>query len=333
MAEPEAKGDAPQMATETQMTTEAPAEPTTDLAPEETPEPESVESAAAATEVIEGTTDSTADDAEELGEDGADGPQTPAFPAERVPYLIEALLFVSDGPSDEGALARALGLSRREVRAGLDHLGESLRERGIRLQRGPDGIQLVTAPDTSSYIEQFLGLEAGRRLSAAALETLAIIAYRQPVTRGTLEAIRGVNCDGAIDTLRNRGLIDIAGRADGPGRPALFATTQKFLEYFGLERSEDLPPLPADIVEAANRLPENLAQQLPLTGGAPTDSATGEVDDESSLNVPEPIETPDGRVWPARGGLPYAGVSLPGSVASIPPVGAPSLPPGASFHL
>jgi hypothetical protein len=73
-----------------------------------------------------------------------------------------------------------------------------------------------------------------------------------------------VNCDGAIDTLRNRGLIDIAGRADSPGRPALFATTQKFLEYFGLERPEDLPPLPTEVAEAAARLPEHLATQLPL---------------------------------------------------------------------
>ncbi|RLT28371.1 MAG: SMC-Scp complex subunit ScpB [Chloroflexi bacterium] len=322
------------------MTTDAAVEPTTDLAPEET-QGEAVEEATAAVEVIDSTEDAAAeaalaDESGEAAEEEAEEfeGQTPAFPAERVPYLIESLLFVSDGPTDEGALARALGLSRREVRAGLDNLGESLRERGIRLQRGPDGIQLVTAPDTSTYIEQFLGLEAGRRLSAAALETLAIIAYRQPVTRGTLEAIRGVNCDGAIDTLRNRGLIDIAGRADGPGRPALFATTQKFLEYFGLEKPEDLPPLPADIVEAANRLPENLSQQLPLSGAAPTDAATEEVAEESTdLNVPEAIETPEGRVWPARGGLPYAGISLPGGATSIPPMGAPSLPPGATFNL
>jgi segregation and condensation protein B len=324
------------------MTTEAAVEPTADLAPEETQD-EAVEEGTAVAEVVaESAEDAAAeaalaDESETAAEEEAEEfeGQTPAFPAERVPYLIEALLFVSDGPSDEGALARALGLSRREVRAGLDSLGESLRERGIRLQRGPDGIQLVTAPDTSTYIEQFLGLEAGRRLSAAALETLAIIAYRQPVTRGTLEAIRGVNCDGAIDTLRNRGLIDIAGRADGPGRPALFATTQKFLEYFGLEKPEDLPPLPADIVEAANRLPENVAQQLPLTGGAPTAAAEADLEADAEKSIPEAIETPEGRVWPARGGLPYSGgVELPGAPApTLPPAGISSLPPGAAFHL
>lgn len=262
-------------------------------------------------------------------------------PLERVPALLEALLFVSDGPTDEGALGRALGLARREVRAGLDVLADSVRERGIRLQRGPDGIQLVTAPDAAGYIEAFLGLESGRRLSAAALETLAIIAYRQPVTRGALEAIRGVNCDGAIDTLRNRGLIDIAGRADSPGRPALFATTQKFLEYFGLERPEDLPPLPSDVADAASRLPEHLAQQLALPDSAVAASEDGDapLDAEDVVGpqpLPyEPIETPEGRVWPARAGLPVANsIWLPGNVPALPAADRPPLPPsGPGFSL
>src|SRR5437764_1281876 len=137
-----------------------------------------------------------------------------APPAEALPSLLEALLFVADGPVEEASLARALNVQRRQLEAPLTALAESLRERGLRLQRGPDGVQLVTAPAAATYIEQFLGLESARRLSPAALETLAIIAYRQPVTRGSLEAIRGVNCDGAIDTLRARGLVDIAGRAD-----------------------------------------------------------------------------------------------------------------------
>ena len=258
-------------------------------------------------------------------------------PEERVPALLEALLFVSDGPTDEGALGRALGLARREVRAGLDLLADSLRERGMRLQRGPDGIQLVTAPDAAAYIEAYLGLESGRRLSAAALETLAIIAYRQPVTRGALEAIRGVNCDGAIDTLRNRGLIDIAGRADSPGRPALFATTQKFLEYFGLERPEDLPPLPTEVAEAAARLPEHLAQQLPLPDRADAADASEAAEPAGRAEVLpyEPIETPEGRVWPARAGLPVANaVWLPGNVPALPATDRPALPPsGPAFSL
>ncbi|MEX2372792.1 MAG: SMC-Scp complex subunit ScpB, partial [Dehalococcoidia bacterium] len=135
------------------------------------------------------------------------------------------------------------------VEGALDALAESLREaqRGIRLQRGPQGAQLVSAPEASAHVERFLGLEANRRLSTAALETLAIVAYRQPITRGQVDAVRGVSSDGAIATLRSRDLIEAAGHAPGPGRPMLFRTTQRFLEHFGLERPGQLPALPDDI--------------------------------------------------------------------------------------
>ena len=220
----------------------------------------------------------------------------PVLTPEQVAPLIEALLFVADGPVEEAALARTLGLTRRQIDAPLTVLGESLRERGVRLQRGPDGAQLVTAPAAASYIEQFLGLEAARKLSPAALETLAIIAYRQPVTRGTLEAIRGVSCDGPIDTLRTRGLIDVAGRADGPGRPALFATTQKFLEHFGLERAEDLPALPPDVAELASGLPER-AEQLALDAIAAI--ASDETEVPTALDAASEAEAPATELAPA----------------------------------
>ena len=172
------------------------------------------------------------------------GSQEPPEPsAEALPALIEALLFVSDGPVEEGALARALQVPRRTLERALQPLAESLAGRGVRLQRGPEGAQLITAPEAAPYVEYFLGLEEQRRLSSAALETLAIVAYRQPVTRATVEAVRGVNSDASIATLRARGLLDEGGRAPGPGRPTLFVTTQRFLEHFGLERPEDLPPL------------------------------------------------------------------------------------------
>jgi segregation and condensation protein B len=102
---------------------------------------------------------------------------------------------------------------------------------------------MVTAPEVTSYVERFLGVEEDHRLSHAALETLAIIAYKQPITRHVLESIRGVNCDRALASLRARGLITEVGRAHAPGRPYLFGTTFRFLEYFGLEKPEDLPPL------------------------------------------------------------------------------------------
>jgi segregation and condensation protein B len=166
-----------------------------------------------------------------------------------LPALIEALLFVADHPIDAGYLARAVEVSGTRVEAALDALAESLRasNRGIRLQRGPQGVLLVSAPEAAAQVERFLGLEANRRLSTAALETLAIIAYRQPVTRGQVDAVRGVSSDGAIATLRARDLIESAGHAAGPGRPMLFRTTQRFLEHFGLERPGQLPALPDDI--------------------------------------------------------------------------------------
>ena len=207
-----------------------------------------------------------------------------AATTERLAPLLEALLFVADEPVTPAALARALDLTPREVRRGLDDLADALREeqRGVRLQQGPDGAQLVTAPEVASTVEVFLGLEANRRLSNAALETLAIIAYRQPVTRHVIEQIRGVNSDGAVATLRARGLIEGIGRAPGPGRPLLFSTTQRFLEHFGLERPDQLPPLPDDV-----ELPvEDGGAQLAL--GAAAEDDNGALDTEDTLDGDEP---------------------------------------------
>ncbi len=176
-----------------------------------------------------------------------DGEELPldveAAPAEALPSLVEALLFVSDGPVELRSLARGLGVTLTALAPALDELRARLEGRGLILQTGPDGAQLVTAPHAAQYIEAFLGLEQHRRLSNAALETLAIIAYRQPVTRATIESIRGVSSDGAMQTLRARGLVDEAGRSPAPGHPTLFATTQRFLEHFGMNGPQDLPPL------------------------------------------------------------------------------------------
>jgi len=189
------------------------------------------------------------DNAEGVDRDVADsGTRTTSEPESRM-QLLEALLFVAGEPTSTSTLGRALDLTPSQVRNGLDDLAQKLHRgtSGLRLQQGPDGAQLVTAPEVASAVEHFLGLEANRHLSDAALETLAIVAYRQPVTRHVIDRIRGVNSDGAISTLRRRGLIEGVGRAPGPGRPLLFSTTQRFLEHFGLERADELPPLPDDI--------------------------------------------------------------------------------------
>ena len=104
-------------------------------------------------------------------------------------------------------------------------------------------MQLTTAPETSEAIERFLGLEATTRLSRAALEALSIIAYQQPVTRPQVDSVRGVNSDGVMRSLLSKGLIQEGGRADGPGRPILYSTTPEFLQHFGLNSLNELPPL------------------------------------------------------------------------------------------
>jgi segregation and condensation protein B len=104
-------------------------------------------------------------------------------------------------------------------------------------------VQLTTAPETAEAIERFLGLEATSHLSRAALETLAIIAYQQPVTRPQVDSVRGVNSDGVMRSLLSKGLIQEGGRAEGPGRPILYSTTPEFLQHFGLNSLNELPPL------------------------------------------------------------------------------------------
>lgn len=162
---------------------------------------------------------------------------------QRLTLLLETLLFVSDGPAAVETLARTLDASEHEVRQALGALRDQYARRGIRVQLTPGGAQLVTAPEHTEYVERFLGLEREGRLSTAALETLAIIAYRQPVTRPGIESIRGVNSDRAVATLEARDLIEKAGTADSPGRPTLYRTTLRFLEYFGIEEPGELPPL------------------------------------------------------------------------------------------
>ena len=159
---------------------------------------------------------------------------------------LEALLFVADEPVELGELARGLDISVAATRGLLESLAESLEGRGLRLQWHGPRVQMVTAPEAGPYIERFLGGGREQRLSTAALETLAIIAYKQPVTRPQIEAIRGVDSGRALATLRARELVEEVGRADTAGRPVLFGTTLRFLEYFGLERPSDLPPLGED---------------------------------------------------------------------------------------
>jgi segregation and condensation protein B len=156
---------------------------------------------------------------------------------------LEALLFVAAEPVAAAQLAAALDVSASVVERGLNELDASLQSRGLRLQRHAGRVQLTTAPELAELIERFLGLEATSHLSRAALETLAIIAYQQPVTRPQIDSIRGVNSDSMMKSLLSKNLILESGRADGPGRPILYSTTPEFLQHFGLNSILEMPPL------------------------------------------------------------------------------------------
>lgn len=168
---------------------------------------------------------------------------------------LEALLFVAPGLVTVRQLAEALEATPRSVEKALETLEEAYAERGIRLQRHKGELRLTSAPQTAALVERFLDLEATTRLSHAALECLAIVAYRQPVTRPQIDAVRGVNSDSAMRSLLTHGLIEEAARADTPGRPILYNTTSEFLQQFGLNKLEALPPLNLDHLAKQENLP------------------------------------------------------------------------------
>ena len=169
---------------------------------------------------------------------------------------VEALLYVSPSPVTIGNLANALGVSNQRVKQALENLAAEYQQRGIRLQFHQSEVQLTTAPELANDIERFLNLESVTRLTRAALEVLAIVAYQQPVTRPQIDSIRGVNSDSVLRTLLRHGLIEDAGRSDGPGRPILYTTTSEFLQHFGLSTLQELPQLsPGSVNDFEGALP------------------------------------------------------------------------------
>jgi segregation and condensation protein B len=169
---------------------------------------------------------------------------------------LEALLFASAHPATVGQLSNALQVTSRKVKISLETLENSLSSRGIRMQKHGAGYQLTTAPDVAADLERLLNLEDTSRLSRAALEAIAIIAYQQPVTRPQIDSIRGVNSDSVLRTLLRHGLIEETGRSMSPGRPILYSTTPEFLQHFGLSNIKDLPPLDPDLISEINNSSE-----------------------------------------------------------------------------
>jgi segregation and condensation protein B len=155
---------------------------------------------------------------------------------------IEALLLVASEPATAIELARGAGVTLPDVQASLIRV-QQRSDRGWIVQRHGDTVQLSTAPRFAEHVRRFLGIERQARLSAAALETLAIVAYRQPVARSEIEAVRGVDSTGVLATLIQRELLECVGRQEGPGNPMLYATTPAFLMHFGLHSLAELPAL------------------------------------------------------------------------------------------
>ena len=184
--------------------------------------------------------------------------------------LIEALLFIAPVPVTPNQIATVLGVSTSKIETGISELdafyNDSSDQRGLRIRFHQGRIQLTTAPEASQAIEKYLGLEATTRLSHAALEALAIIAYTEPVTRPQIDAIRGVNSDGVLKNLLSKGLIQEVGRAEAPGRPFLYSTTTDFLGHFGLSTLNELPPL--------DKAPEHIEEADRPSGNTSQDTST-----------------------------------------------------------
>lgn len=169
---------------------------------------------------------------------------------------LEAILFVTETPVPVGELAEVLEMSPTQVEEALAELDSRLEQRGsgLVLRRVGGGWRLYSRPETYPYLERFSASAVNRKLSAAALEVLAVVAYRQPVSRGQIAEIRGVDSESAVRTLERVGLIEEVGRLASVGNPAIYRTSELLLEKLGLDRLEDLPPLadhvpPASVVE------------------------------------------------------------------------------------
>ncbi len=230
-----------------------------------------------------------ADDAVVSRLDELDPTEVEATPEERPPIelteaALEALLFVAERPLSRREIAALAGTDRETVDARLGDLEVALRQRGIRLLLDGDRVELATAAEAGALVARYVGADAVR-LSPASLETLAIVAYRQPITKAAVERIRGVDSDYTMRSLLHRRLIVELGRADTPGRPFLYGTGFDFLERFGMTSLDGLPPLEVDIAaRLAEEGGESVQPSLDLDeGGGPDEAVLGD--------APEPATT------------------------------------------
>ena len=182
-----------------------------------------------------------------------------AVSLESLKTVLESILFVADKPVELSLLARITGHNAEVCGLIVDEIAAEWKGRGVRVQRSGAAVQMATAPESTPYVQAFLGVDEDSRLTHAPLVALTIIAYRQPITRPALEKILGKSCDYSVEVLKSRDLITEVGRSNSAGRPYLYGTTFRFLEHFGLEKPEDLPPLPElDLAAAVAEVSEEL---------------------------------------------------------------------------
>jgi segregation and condensation protein B len=195
--------------------------------------------------------DGPVEDSEEASTDAADTTDTEAKSDEPAldAAILESLLFSTHHPLTTQRLTDLLGAKAGVIRKAIKDLNKGYEEtnRSFRIEQVAGGYQMLTLPEYGEYLQKLLQKEADAKLTKAALETLAIIAYKQPILRAELESIRGVACGETIRSLMEKHLVKIAGRAELPGRPILYGTTKRFLELFGLNTLKDLPQAEEDL--------------------------------------------------------------------------------------
>src|SRR5262249_14952881 len=196
---------------------------------------------------------------------------------EQLRSVLESLLFIAGRALELGELRRLLSVDEPRLRAAIQSLAEECEQalRGVRVQRADDSVQLVSAPENARFVAAFLGLPTQARLTTAALDTLAVVAYRQPITRSQIEFVRGVNSDRALAGLLQHGLVVEVGRAATVGRPALFGTTPEFLQQFGLTSLDALPRPEAPRLTAVEEQRATAASRIRAAVGGGDDEAMG----------------------------------------------------------
>jgi segregation and condensation protein B len=159
--------------------------------------------------------------------------------------IIESLLFIAGEPITLSAIAKASDIPENDIKKLIEQLSSEykLRNAGVMIAEIAEGYQMTTVPDVVFAVRKFKNISQTNKLSQPALETLSIIAYKQPITRLEIDQLRGVNSDGAVKSLTDKRLIKIMGKKEAPGRPFLYGTTKEFLQYFGLKNLTDLPPI------------------------------------------------------------------------------------------